>query len=394
MHSACLSLHEPRFNPNVIAVRSCSCIYLLMPVLTDRLWRNVSTFALPSFIFEDDVLSLSFAALSVYVLMCELACRKGSNCILTLSQRRACEKTGYGSASVERAFRELRDLQFIRAAHSREKNAAGRFGENVYELMWPGAKLGLSEYGNGKKPNLRTRLYASDVMYFVAPCALVDVLNVVDGKLLALILSCLRSASLRGQRHFEMPSPQLRQMSGLSVKSYAAAADRLTHSEENPLDYRFIDLTISGHNVVVDLLNPYTQVPLMYEEEKEAEHSATRSVRFPVAPPEYFVGWLRPYISGELRIATGTNLKANCPNANCPSRTGRRRGQTLCIDPYRGEYGLVRCEKCQTQNGSILDLVMRQARIGIVAAQERLAAVTEQQATAVMQYIIPKEHRP
>src|SRR5258708_39130082 len=74
----------------------------------DKLWGSVvESFAVPSFIFQDGTLTLTFSELSVYLDACYLA-RRGSNARFQATLKALCKLTGYSNRQVTEALEGLR----------------------------------------------------------------------------------------------------------------------------------------------------------------------------------------------------------------------------------------------------------------------------------------------
>ena len=357
----------------------------------EDLWTPLAVFALPAFIYEKDEPILTPAELAVYAIGCEIAEEPKNNCRFTLSVTEIQALTGFSKRNtVTEALRGLASKNFIQPVGTRKP---GSKTPQSYELTNPKTQEGFSldTKDRRERKSFRSALYHNGFGYFNVPkfslrplpdfgatalvlfCAAARCANTTESNLRQFNTRQLVEGRYSG-RDFEIPSVELRKMTGLDPKTFKKAMGRI----HNQLLYiGFTDA--SSRTVQIMLIDPDTKISLdlMEQRQREADEADRRKYRsenrkHAAAQLLAWVMWA--FKDCAPRVAGRGEFCFWCPEChNRKTRKGKRElKQRFSVNPFKGASGLYRCYDCSA-SGSVKALVI--SRVGIFDALVKLAGI-------------------
>src|SRR5206468_1913925 len=182
-------------------------------------------------------------------------------------------------------------------------------------------------------------------------------------------VAALQLASLRGEREFEIDVQEWRKLADIARnETLEMAAEKL--EEEGVLDSitsksrRHIKIylknPITGHDLEDDIVwQEYGPEAREERERRNQERPYTR---------EQLLKWASSVFKVPVTLINDGELATFC---KCGGYKGRTFRPTLRINGDKGRYGVYYCDHCQ-DGGTLLDLVMKQGRMGRLMALAKL----------------------
>ena len=347
----------------------------------DKLWYVLETMPIPNFIFREGKLSLTESELAVYICLCSIADREHSNCEVQASVEELVQLTTYSPRQVKSALKGLRDKKFIGKMEEGPR-AKGKFDSPDYVMTQPdreGRSLAQPRAADRRKDtSLRTALWSEKQDYLRAPEHLVKLLETLKGSPLSAYVAALHFASRLEEKEFDVALKEWRTLAAIARnETLLSAAEKLEH--ERVMDSR-IDDGQRSHIARITLRNPETGQELDYEivttqAREEYERIGRREDADRPHTREQLLKWAASVFKVPVTPAGNDEWQTFC---RCGG--GKRRGQygTLYPNGDKGKYGVFYCHNCG-EGGTLLQLVMKQGKMGLIEALQRLVEVAHEQ---------------
>lgn len=257
--------------------------------------RQLGTFPVPVFLFENEALALPADALAVYLVLLHLyksrSVRDQSQLLASVrvGQQTLMDRTGYRRDAVITAIKRLDKAGFISQEDRRKKR--GEFAANEYCLCRPSQKpkfdlLGHSkieaetltvkyQVKNGKPIRVRNIFYAHGIGYFLMPSCIIKEhaahwsLAHMTGTELRLYVAMLYLVNRHRRLEFSTDAAELKRLAGkLAKPTFDKALDGLGR--------RGLVFVTGTYNV--HLCDPYTGEPLQKYEVDEDDPANYRAL--------------------------------------------------------------------------------------------------------------------
>jgi hypothetical protein len=313
----------------------------------DELWNPVATCAVPAFIFADGKPVLTPAEVSLYAIACKDASEPKSNCAFSRSLTELQTLTGFSNRSVVTdALKGLVTKGFIRPFGERKTESQE---SQPYELMNPrtAEPLAIQSSDSRNFVGLRSALYHAGLSYFNVPLDVVQGMSKKSSAELVLFLAVARIAGKVEDRDFVTKAAGLRDLSGLSQKTFKKVVVRLN---KRWLEIGFTDTDCL--NVSVFLIDPDTKKLLVTfeREQKDADQlraQANAKAQRTLSAEQVFAWALWFLRNDNPKPASGAEFLFTCPL--CKNRKSHK--PKLTVNPFKGVYGAFHCYECRYGGG-------------------------------------------
>jgi hypothetical protein len=350
----------------------------LKPRFASNLWCVLKTMPVPTFIFEEGKLVLKECELSLYLYLCLLANKQHSNCEVSVTIAELVERTRYGHAQVERGLKGLREKKFIGQREMNIRHKTGQFSGSEYVMTHPKKRgKALSQQKSDDRRNdtaLGSALFYEKQAYFQAPEHLGEMLGRLRGTALVAYVAALQLASLRREREFETTVQEWRKLANIARnETLEMAAEKLEEegvlgsisSERRRYIKIYLKNPINGRDLEDEVHSQeYGREAREERDRRESERPYTRD-RLLLWASSVFKVPVSPINDGE--IAT---------YCKCGGYKNRKFKPTLRMNGDKGRWGVYYCDHCQV-GGTLLELVMKQGRMGLLEAIGRLEGRTD-----------------